>query len=241
MRESVARMRPATKARALRETAVRRRGTKMDGQSSTAVFLYPWVTIWTSPRATIRRIVDTDPRRQAVFVMWLAGMLSALNSTLVAYADRVPGPFSEPNPLLSAVLVILGGFVSILMLYVFGSLFRWSGGVLGGTAETVEVRAALAWSEIPAIYLATVGIALTLFGYDLKPGLGHWLSPYHLVAVAVAIWGSVIWLKCLGEVHHFSAWRALAAALLGTIVALVAVLGFLAVCFLAAKFGHLLV
>jgi Yip1 domain len=213
----------------------------MNGQSSASVFLYPWVTIWTSPRATIRRIVDSDPRRQVLFVMWLAGVLSALNSTLFAYSGGLPAGFPEYSPVLSAVLVILGGFVSILLLYVFGSLFRWSGGMLGGTAETVEVRAALAWSEIPAIYLATPGIALTLLGYDIEPGMGHWLSPYHLLAVAVAIWASVIWLKCLGKVHHFSAWRALGAVLLGTIVALVAVFGFLAICFLAARFGHLLV
>jgi hypothetical protein len=51
----------------------------------------------------------------------------------------------------------------------------------------------------------------------------------------------VISLKCLGEVHRFSAWRALSAFLLGIFATIAVVVAIVATVSLAMRFGRALV
>lgn len=190
----------------------------------------PFFSIWTEPRATIRRIVDSDPTRN---VLALAAIAPALNSLVGQWSSAMNGTASQSVlwPMFVAVGVAFQAGLGILGLYISGAVIRWSGGLLGGTASSVEVRAALAWAQIPAIVTEIV-LLLALFAGVPMPKMppGHFpqIDPafYKILPVVavLGVWGFIIDLKCIGEVHRFSAWRAFAAILIPGLV-LIAVVG----------------
>lgn len=189
----------------------------------------PFFSIWIEPRAAIRRIVDSDPTR---YVLALAGIGPALNSLISQWSAVINGT-THPSvlwPLWVAFSVAIQAALGILFLYVFGAVFRWSGSLLGGMATTVEVRAALAWSGVPAI-VGEIILMLALFaGVPMPkvfPGRLPLIDPafYKVMVVegVIGIWGFFISLKCVGEMHRFSAWRAFAAILIPPIVVVLVV------------------
>ena len=108
-------------------------------------------------------------------------------------------------------------------------MFRWTSGLLGGTATRTEVRAAISWSQIPTIVAAAITLAALLTGAIVPPvsGAGGALKPSSqlvelgLLNGILTLWGFIILLKCLGEVNRFSAWRALGAVLLPIVILIV--------------------
>lgn len=189
----------------------------------------PFFSIWTEPRATIRRIVDSDPTRN---VLALAAIAPALNSLVGQWSAAMNGT-ANPSfvwPLWVAFSVAFQAGLGILFLYISGAIFKWSGSLLGGTASSVEMRAALAWSQIPAIAVEIVLILALFAGVPmpkLLPGRLPQIDPafYKVMVVVgvVGIWGFFIHLKCIGEVHRFSAWRAFGAILIPPLIVLVVI------------------
>jgi hypothetical protein len=189
----------------------------------------PFFSIWIEPRATIRRIVDSDPTRN---VLALAAIGPAINSLISQWSAVINGT-AHPSvlwPLWVAFSVAIQAALGILFLYIFAAVFRWSGSLLGGTATGVEVRAALAWSQVPAI-VAEIILLFALFAGvpmpKMLPGRLPLIDPafYKVMVVegVLGIWGFIISLKCIGEVHRFSAWRAFFAILIPPIIVLVIV------------------
>ena len=181
---------------------------------------HPWTTIWTRPRATIRRIVDTDARYHVMFLAILSGGLIWLERRWSS-----PSPAAS-FPMLVVIAVIVGAIFGILELYINGILLKWAGAALGGVGTYAEVRAALAWSRVPLIFALVIGVLAILLGAD-GPMLGGGASTsggVTLIHAVMVLWGFVIMLKCIGEVHRFSAWRALGSMLLlGAVVVFVLV------------------
>ena len=207
------------------------------------VWVDSWITIWYQPRATMRRIVATDPRKFVIGIAWMAGALAALNNQVAIatfdYPENVPH-LPRLGPIGVAIAAFLFGVISIVSLYGLAALYRWASHILGGTAKAADVRAALAWPQVPGLYLEAVMIIATALGlYD--PSDSHGFSPFGLIETIVGIWVFVISLKCLGEVNHFSAWRALGAILLGTLATFGVLLGIVATIWLAVWFGRGLV
>jgi Yip1 domain len=204
-----------------------------------ADWISPWFTICFSPRATIRKIVETDPRHFVIGIAWVAGALAALdlemqfnggsNSSVLQFVtDR----FSAMGPFALAGLAFALGVLGVAMLFILGYLYRWSGGVLGGTATAVEVRAALGWTQVAGIYVTVIGVIVALLSpesVDVQAGTlpSIW---WPLVRLLLGFWVFSISVKTIGEVHGFSAWRATMAMMLGDLViGIVLVLGFFAV------------
>jgi Yip1 domain len=203
----------------------------------------PWITVWTSPRATIRRIVDVEPRYHVVFLATLGGALSGLESAWSRPPTAaIPGIGSWP--MLVVAFVVLGGILGVIGLYINGALLKWSGAFLGGSANQVEVRAALAWGQVPAIVAMGIGIISILLGAGTpltalaqgsisEPSAGTVL--FHAV---LGLWSFVITLKCLGEVHRFSAWRAMGAMAIVLLAAAVVALGVVFIASGASRIFH---
>ena len=181
----------------------------------------PWATIWTRPRATIRRIVETDVRYQVT-------MLAVLSGALVWLERRWSNPSTASAfPMLVVIAVVVGAILGVVELYLNGMLLKWAGSALGGVASYAEVRAAIAWSRIPVIVALAIGILAILLGTD-GPMLGAESSGSGtgllLLHGALVLWGFIVMLKCIGEVHRFSAWRALGSmALVVAVIAIVVV------------------
>jgi hypothetical protein len=189
----------------------------------------PFFSIWIEPRATIRRLVDSDPTRN---VLALAAIGPAINSLISQWSAVINGT-THPSvlwPLWVAFSVAIQAVFGILFLYIFAAVFRWSGSLLGGIATSVDVRAALAWSQVPAI-VAEIILLFALFAGvpmpKMLPGRLPLIDPafYKVMVVegVLGIWGFIVSLKCVGEVHRFSAWRAFAAILIPPIIVLIIV------------------
>jgi hypothetical protein len=200
----------------------------------------PFFTIWTEPRATIRRIVDTEPTH---YVIALAAIGPAIGALAGQWSRALSNNanLSVLWPFWVAASVAIQAVIGVVVLFIFGAVFKWSGGLLGGVASRVEVRAALAWSQVPAIAGEIVLLLAVLMGVPMPqptPGAFPHIDPAFykvlLVEGVLGFWGFIVSLKCMGEVHRFSAWRALGAILIPPLIVLI-VIGF--VIFVIARVG----
>jgi hypothetical protein len=189
----------------------------------------PFFTIWTAPRATIRRIVDSDPTRHVIALAAIGSGMSVLaGQWSKALANNAN--LSVLWPLWVAVSVAVQAALGVLFLFIGGVALKWSGSLLGGVASRIEVRAAIAWSQVPAIAAEIVLLIAVLLGVPIPvptPGTLPHIDPAFykvmFVEAVLGIWGLVVSLKCMGEVHRFSAWRALGAMLIPPLIASAAV------------------
>jgi hypothetical protein len=195
----------------------------------------PFLTIWTRPRATIRKIVDSDPTRH---VLLLAGIVYVLAALLVQrWLEATPPQNLQPRSyFLSGMFVqwlvalynptgvwpsrmaeimtfvVLGVVLGIGWLYFCGAILKSTGRLFRGTATAIEVRAAIAWGQTPWIAAFVSG---SLWRIEANASRNETASPYPLLFYMVFFtWGFVTLIKCVSEVHHFSAWRGLGAVVL---------------------------
>src|SRR5713226_6970140 len=102
------------------------------------VWVDSWLTIWYRPRTTIRRIVDTDPRKFVLGIAWIAGALAVLNSQVMLATIELPAHvphLPRLGPIGVAIAALFCGVLSVLGLYGLAALYRWAGHILGGTAQ----------------------------------------------------------------------------------------------------------
>jgi hypothetical protein len=177
-----------------------------------------WISMWTAPRGTIRRIVDTDPRQHVILLTILGGIANTFSSDdAVDYGIDI---WSIPVSFI--VSLIIGPIFGLLSLYIWGAIYRWIGSWFGGEATTEEVRAAIAWANIPTIWSMLLWVPMVLLAStavitgNSGPGTIFVALIYFLgfVEGVIAIWAGIVFLKCLGEVHGFSAWTALGVVLI---------------------------
>jgi Yip1-like protein len=206
----------------------------MADEAASDIWVNSWFTIWYEPRATIRRIVDTDAHRFVVGIAFVSGAMAAIYSQVAVSTASVSSLPHLPRfgTIGLAVGTIISGVLSIISLYGLAALYRWSGHILGGTATRVEMRSALAWAEVPGLYLGLANIVAALIGFD-APGAPSAWSGSQVVDSIAGIWIFVISLKCIGEVHRFSAWRALGAIILGFLAMVAVVVGIVGTIWLA--------
>ncbi|MGA9722346.1 MAG: YIP1 family protein [Candidatus Binatus sp.] len=196
----------------------------------------PYVGICIRPRATIRAIVDRDPTDRVITLVLIAAAIGALTNAIHSY-NYNPTAFTiagKPIPVMAPHTSQLMSFwglavwplLAVPFLYINGALLRWSGSLLGGTAKAVEVRAAIAW---PSVLTIVIALASFVVGFLAPPpsqppaspsmnaALQYWRSilPYLIISAPLWLWWWIVSLKCLGEVHRFSAWRALGTTLIG--------------------------
>ena len=192
--------------------------------------LNPWFSMWLHPRRTIRQIVETDPERLVVFLAAAGGIVEALTN---ASSDSKGDHMSLQAILLTAL--IGGPIMGIIGLWLGGFLLRWTGGWIGGQADSRRIRATLAWANVPLVWSLLLWIpALLLFGAELFAAAtpiidaSTMLSGLYMVFSfgigTVSIWAFVVFLHALGEVQGFSAWKALGNSILAGLVVLVPLL-----------------
>ena len=186
--------------------------------------LNPWFSMWLHPRQTIRQIVSTNPDRLVVLLAAVGGIAEALTN---AASDSKGDDISLQAILLTALFG--GPIMGIVGLWLGGLLLRWTGGWLGGQADTRSVRTALAWANVPLIWsLLLWGPALLFFGAELfttaTPAIdaSSMFAGLYLVFTlgigVVSLWALVAFFHALGEVQGFSAWKALGNSILAGLV-----------------------
>jgi hypothetical protein len=184
----------------------------------------PFLTIWLRPRATIRGILDSNPGYLVIPLAMAGGVIQTLDRA----AQRDAG---DQMPLAGILILalVLGPISGLIGVYLGGAMLGWAGRKLGGHGASQDVRAALAWSEVPV--LATIPLwilQLAVVGHEMftsntpvldsNPGIGMVLLVTGLIELVLAFWFFVTMLKCLGEAHGFSAWKALGSLLFLTLL-----------------------
>lgn len=182
--------------------------------------LNPWTAIFTRTRAVMRQILDGNPSRWVHLLAMAGGAIESLGADA-----RLLMHVGLPAGSIVAMKAITGAMAGLLVLYVGGWLLLVTGRWLGGKGTFVDVRAATAWSNVPAIwggllYLPLVGyLGLEAFNLDVDALRSDPIGLMLVVPVGIAgfvllVWRVVIYCKCLGEAHRFSAWHGLGATLI---------------------------
>lgn len=176
----------------------------------------PWISMWTSPRQTIQSIIETDPERSVLLLASLVGISQALDK-----ASTKNSADSLPLPLIFTA--VIGGIISgVIGLYIFGFLLKHASSWLGGKANGENIRAAIAWSNVPTVWALLLWIPqLALFGKELFSATTPRMETHPFlvlgfasVDITIAVWALILLFKAIGQVSGFSAWRGLGASLI---------------------------
>lgn len=189
----------------------------------------PWLSIWTRPRATLRQILATDPRRGIFRLAALGGI-----SEFLAMCTREGIGDTYSIPVLLALSLAGGTVLGILGILVFTAVIAPVGRWLRGRGGSTEVMAALAWANVPSIWglLLWLPRAALLGGETFHPlpaivqGNPQALlfnGLLQFVQIVIGVWGFAITLKCLGEAHGFSAWRAFVTLVVAALIVILPV------------------
>jgi len=190
----------------------------------------PWLSIWTRPRKTIQRIVETDPEKHVVALAALGGVVQSLSEA----SNRDLGDRVGVLTIL-AVALIAGSIAGVIGVYLSAVLLRWTGKWIGGNASTVNLRAAMAWGYVPIIAVGVLWIPLVLLlGREAFASQTPYMNQSSGLALAVlvagvlfvvaAVWTMVVVLKAIGQVQGFSAWKALGNSVLTGLVIVVPII-----------------
>lgn len=190
--------------------------------------LNPFITVWTSPRDTVRRIVADNPELHVILLACLAGVGETLDRASMRNAgDKMP------IAVIIGIACVLGPLGGLLSLWISSHLLRWTGRWIGGTANREHLKTAIAWATVPAVFALPLWIPeLLLFGSDLfteetprldaQPLLWIPFIAIAVVEVVLGVWSFVILCHTVAEVQSFrSAWRGLGNVLLAGAVIIV--------------------
>ena len=177
--------------------------------------LNPWLSILTSPRKTIRQIVEYDPNYRLIILSAIYGF-----SALLGIAQNL-----KLGDKLDVYMIIIPAIIlAPLWGYILFSVSSWfilfTGKWLGGKATFKQVRAATAWANVPSIVNVLMWILLMIaFGSSLfqdvvnktalPPGKIFVVFSIMLVQLVASIWSLVIYINAIAEVHMFSILRAI--------------------------------
>ncbi len=195
---------------------------------------WPFKNIWTSPRITIRRIVDVDPELHANLLVILAGISESL--------DRASTKNSGDKLSLGAIIfliLIISPIMSLLGVWIYSHLIRITGKWIDGHGGYLEIKAAIAWAALPTVAGLVLWIPLLLaFGKEMfteeMPSVEANLSLLLLLVIIatvqmiLGIWAFILLCNTIAEVQGYrSAWKGLGNILLSGLIVIVPIVLFI--------------
>lgn len=194
-----------------------------------------FLTMWTSPRKTIRRIIDSDPDSKLFVLSLIYGL-----PMMFYYAQNASlGQTSRLSTILLIALIgaVIVGYIGI---NIGSALLYFTGKWIGGKATFKQVRASVAYSNVTnlvsiAIWLVLMSMFKTsvfMSDFPYASSLGNFallMNTIFLVQLVVAVWSVVIFIASLSETQGFSSFKAVINTLLpiGVMFALLWILGLL--------------
>ena len=193
------------------------------------VGLNPWVRIWVEPRRTIAAIVKYNPG-------YLFPLLAAIYGLpmLFHFAQNLSLGQNYSLTAIIIVCLILCALAGTIGITIVTALLTWTGKWIGGKGSFKNIRAAVAWSNVPiVINIAMWFVLIGFFGNQVflanfpeMAFMGKELgivSLVYLIESIMSIWSFIIMLHTLGEVQGFSAWRALLNVIIPFVLVMIAV------------------
>lgn len=184
----------------------------------------PWRSMWIKPRATIRNVIEQNPKKSLwalAFVYGFTSLLNTFQSFPIAYQI---GLF--PMLLLALVLAAFWGY---LFFSIWSGVILFIGKLFKGKGTFTTIRAAYAWSCVPLVGNVFIWLVLVLLygrvlfyggpeNHVMLSSMAVTILFVALVAkLVLAIWSIVLYLIALAEVQGFSILRAIGNTVLGSI------------------------
>lgn len=178
--------------------------------------LKPWLSMWTAPRKTVRKLIQTNPN-YGIFWLSAAYMLQLVFYCLNFWSIGFKAPHYAlifPSLLLSPVL----GFI---WMFFYGWILRFTGSWFGGGAPTAHLRAALVWSRLPMILSLPLWLSLWIYdprGVFIQHGPGIQSFLVHGSLLFFKAWSLALFVPALSEVQGFSYLRSIANTLVAWVI-----------------------
>ena len=176
----------------------------------------PWFTMWAEPRKTIRMIVDANPKKG----FYVLAAITFFSDYLMS-AGRYFATYSTQFFLTTLFMLILSPFLGALLFYIVGWVLKITGGWLNGHAPAVNLRAVVAWANLPRIIVLFLAFVLLLFApnYYFTPLVsGPVFLFIRFILFVTWIWQVVIFVVGISEVQRFSIGKAIGNYLLNLLV-----------------------
>lgn len=170
--------------------------------------------VFTRPREAIERILASQSRHLVLPLAILGGIVffvgKFLNTGLV---------FNFVNWGILLILAVPGVIVGVASLYLMALIFSWIGRFGDGRASPFQLRAAWAWSFLPNIFGCVVIVLMLMMAKAFDPDR-LMVRPELLVAMKVIIgasriWGWIVFLVMVSQVHRLAVWQAFVICALG--------------------------
>src|ERR1700730_18606960 len=179
--------------------------------SEDATAASPWLTTWFNPGESITHVIKTNPRHH----VWLLAGLGLIFAIIVHLLVREWPPVLLDWRAIAAI-VIGGAILGVIGLYWAGFFFRWAGNLFGGHASAAEVRAALAWAQLPTVLGGAVGLVVGLL--LLSAGISKLVIG--TIAVVAWLWTLVLTWLMFARIQKFGFWRTVISTGLGWVASL---------------------
>jgi hypothetical protein len=180
----------------------------------------PWLSVWVSPRKTVRGLIGSSDSPEFWLLCGLFGLPQYFE-----YARSFGGGLLLEQVLFKALFV--GPLIGWLQVVFLSWLFGCSGRCLGGQATPRAVRCAVSWATLP-IGSLSLGWALLIarFGPNLfdgsmmqiavnSAGVALTFKVALVTTVLMILWSMILLINTLSVAHQFSVQRAVAAVALG--------------------------
>jgi hypothetical protein len=189
----------------------------------------PWLSMWTKPKSTIRKIVDYNPNFRLYVLSAIYGLVSLISSSQSLALGEKLNFF-----LILFICLILAPIWGYITFSVSAFFVYFTGKWLKGQANYRQVRASIAWSNVPMIGNLILWIILfIIFKYDiLKEFPGAYpitnvqktlLFTILFAQLVLSIWVIVLYINSLAEVQRFSIGK----SILNIIIAIVIIIAIL--------------
>lgn len=166
----------------------------------------PLIQIWFHPKKAMHFVLERMHKRYVHLLMFLGMLAQVISMTIV-------GPNWAIN---IAVWVGTALFLSLFFLYAFGGLIKWTGGWLSGKGEFSDIRAAIAWAQIPVIgFIIIQELVVAVFKINNS---SYAFATFFLI---LTLWSWIIGVGCLAEAQKFSFFRALINYILAILIVIV--------------------
>lgn len=162
----------------------------------------PWISMWTSPRPTIRAVVNLNPK---FGVIYLAAIYALENNFF--FSSYWSLGLSFPFYAILLASIVLAPVFGIIWVYFTGWILHFTGKWLNGTAPMSHLRAAAAWSKIPSTISILMWLILLITNSEMT--FIHAISGptwlfMNLIAIILGVWSLVLLVQSIQEVQAFS-------------------------------------
>ncbi|MCF8011282.1 MAG: YIP1 family protein [Clostridiales bacterium] len=161
------------------------------------------------PVKTFKQIAFNPPIGQAVIIYLAVKLLSGIMGAFIN-ANTMAGALTQVPPILAQVIhgmvplfILLGLLIQFIKWFVYSGVLHLLADFYGGAGTARGVFTVYGLAALPTVFLIPVQLLLLV----LSPGEGFVNLLIIPVTLALAIWGFIILILGVREVHEFSTGR----------------------------------